>query len=95
MHADWRNLPTGLMVGSLYMAMGIVMVLIAKKAPENKGFIDFIVVGNILHASVMAIYAQKPEHLYLDALFILIMGLIPLFIYPWPLKTFLRYGVKK
>jgi len=86
-----RNFPTDLMVGSMYMAMGIIMVLIAKQPKEHKSFIDFIVIANILHALVMIFYAQKPSHIYLDSTFMFAMGMIPLFIYPWPIRKFLRY----
>lgn len=87
-----RNLPTDLMVGSLYLAMGIIMVLIAKDPQKHKAFIDFVVLGNIFHALIMVFFAQKPSHIYVDAAFIAIMGVVPLFLYPWPLLTILRYG---
>lgn len=86
-----RNLATDLMVGSLYMAMGVIMLLIAKQPNKHKAFIDFIVVGNVLHAFVMILFAQKPGHIVLDSGYILMMGIIPLLLYPWPRKRFLRY----
>jgi hypothetical protein len=86
-----RNLATDLMVGSVYLAMGIVMVCIARKPENHKGFIDFIVIANIFHAIVMIVFAQKPSHIYLDAGFIGLMGVIPLFIYPWGITKFLKY----
>ena len=87
-----RSLPTDLMVGSIYMAMGIIMVLVAKYPKKHKGFIDFIILSNILHAIVMIFYAQRPIHIYLDSGFIVTMGIIPLFLYPWPLRKFLTYN---
>ena len=87
-----RSLPTDLMVGSIYMAMGIIMVLVAKYPKKHKGFIDFIIVSNILHAIVMIVFAQRPSHIYLDSGFIGAMGIIPLFLYPWPLRKFLNYN---
>jgi len=87
-----RNLATDLMVGSLYLAMGIGMLCIAKRPEGQKGFIDFIVLANILHAAVMIVFAQKPVHIYLDAGFVGLMGAVPLFAYPWGIRNFLRYS---
>jgi hypothetical protein len=39
-----RNLPTELMVGSLYFALGIVMLLVSKTPMKHKAFIDFIII---------------------------------------------------
>ncbi len=86
-----RNLPTDFMVGSLYLAMGIIMVLVAKHPQKHKAIIDFVIIGNIFHALVMVYFAQKPSHIYIDAAFIAIMGVIPLYLYPWPLSRILRY----
>ena len=87
-----RNLTTDLMVGSIYFAMGICMMCIVKKPEEQKGFIDFIIMSNIFHAMVMIIFAQKPSHIYLDAGFIGLMGVVPLLVYPWGIKKFLKYS---
>jgi hypothetical protein len=87
-----RNLPTDLMVGSMYLAMGIVMLCISKKPEAHKGFIDFIVMANIFHAIVMIVFAQKPSHIYLDAGFIGLMGVLPLLMYPWGVNRFLKYS---
>lgn len=86
-----RNLATDFMVGSIYLAMGIGMLCVAKKPEEQKGFIDFIVMSNIFHAIVMIIFAQKPSHIYLDAGFVGLMGIVPLLVYPWGLNKFLKY----
>lgn len=86
-----RNFPTDLMVGCLYFAMGIIMLLVSKTPMKHKAFVDFIIIGNILHSSIMLAYAQTLWHIVLDASFIGAMGLIPLVLYPWGLKTFLRY----
>ena len=86
-----RNLPTDLMVGSLYLAMGIGMVCIARTVEKHKGFIDFIVMANVFHAVIMIVFAQKPIHIYLDAGFIGLMGLLPLLVYPWGVANFLRH----
>lgn len=87
-----RNLPTDLMVGSLYFAMGVIMLSIARNPAANKAFIDYIILGNLIHAVVMVVYAQQPTHIYIDALLIGSMGIIPLVLYPWPLNKLLRYG---
>lgn len=87
-----RNLPTDLMVGSLYLAMGIIMVRVAGCPNQHKGFIDFLIVANTLHALVMVVFAQKPSHIFLDAGFIGATGLLPLALYPWPLGKFLSYN---
>lgn len=93
-HLLWepRNLPTDLMVGSLYLAMGMIMLGIARAPQKHKAFVDFVIVANILHALVMAIFAQKPNHLYLDVAFAGLMGFIPLALYPWPMIRFLQYS---
>ena len=87
-----RNLATDLMLGSVYLAMGIGMICIAKKPESQKGFIDFVVMSNIFHAIVMIVFAQKPIHVYLDAGYVGLMGVMPLFIYPWGIKNFLRFN---
>ena len=86
-----RNLPTDLMVGSVYFAMGMVMLAAAKAPLKHKAFVDFIIIGNILHSIVMIAYAQSFIHIVIDAGFIGAMGVIPLALYPWELKKFLRY----
>ena len=86
-----RNLPTDLMVGSLYFALGLVMLLVSKTPMKHKAFVDFIIIGNILHSIIMVVYAQNLSHIVIDVSFIGSMGLIPLVLYPWGLKTFLRY----
>ena len=79
------------MVGSLYFALGSVMLLVSKTPMKHKPFIDFIIVGNMLHGIIMVAYAQTLSHIVIDASFIGAMGLIPLVLYPRRLKTFLRY----
>lgn len=71
------------MVGSLYFALGIVMLLASKAPMKHKAFVDFII--------IMVVYAQTLWHIVLDAGFVGAMGLIPLVLYPWGMKTFLRY----
>jgi hypothetical protein len=41
---------------------------------------------------VMIVFAQRPSHIYLDSGFIGAMGVIPLFLYPWPLRKLLNYN---
>ena len=86
-----RNLPTELMVGSLYLAMGIIMLLAARDPLRQQAFVDFVILANLFHAIVMLFYAEKPVHILLDVVFIGSMALIPLLLYPWGIKRLLRY----
>jgi cadmium resistance protein CadD (predicted permease) len=79
------------MVGSIYFALGVIMVLVAKTAENHKALVDFLIIGNFLHCIIMIVYAQTAVHVLIDAGFIGLMGLIPLVLYPWGLKKFLRY----
>jgi hypothetical protein len=85
-----RNIPTELMIASIYFAMGITMLITAKKPLAHKSFIDFVVVANVFHSIVMIIFAQNIFHLS-DAAIIGLMGVLPVLFYPWGLKNFLRY----
>ena len=38
-----RNLPTELMVGSLYFAMGILMIVVARDPLAHKAFLEFTI----------------------------------------------------
>lgn len=87
-----RNLPTELMVGSLYFAMGIVMLIAAHNPIEHRAFLEFAIIGNILHAFIMIAYATKPIQIVVDAGFIGFMGLVLLILYPWGIKNFLRHS---
>jgi hypothetical protein len=58
-----RNIPTELMIASIYFAMGIIMLITAKNPFSHKSFVDFVVVANIFHAIVMIIFAQNIFHL--------------------------------
>ena len=87
-----RNIPTEMMLSVLYLAMGLVMVVCAKKPDRHKSFLDFLVIGNCLHAAVMIIYADNMFHILIDSVSVGLMGLLPLFFYPWGLRNFLRYG---
>ena len=86
-----RSLATDLMVGSLYLALGIVMVSAAKRPEQHKALIDFIILSSLLHGAVMVVFAQQPLHIAIDALFLGLMGLIPLWAYPWPRHQLLRF----
>ena len=85
-----RNIPTEIMMASIYLAMGIIMILVARNPIKQKAFIDFIILANTLHASVMLFFAQNPAHIVLDVIPIGLMGLLPLLVYPWGLRNFLR-----
>ena len=84
-----RNIPVEIMIGTIYSAMGIIMIFSASNPLAHKLFLDFVILANILHAFVMAIYAENFFHIVVDALFIGLMGIVPLFFYPWGMKKFL------
>ncbi len=86
-----RNLPTDLMISSIYFALGLVMILASRAPLSHKSFIDFVIISSLLHAVVMFVFAQKPLHIYVDAVFMGLNGLIPLVLYPWGLRRILRY----
>ena len=84
-----RNLPTEIMMASLYFSMGVVMVFAARNPENNKAFVDFLIIGNTLHALVMLVTAQNFLQIVLDVLPIGLMGILPLFFYPWGIRNFL------
>lgn len=86
-----RNIPVEMMLGSLYFAMGIVMLVASKQPLKHKSLVDFIILGNLLHALLMLFFAENVFHLVLDAGSIGLLGGIPLLIYPWGIRNFLRY----
>ena len=93
---DWllwepRNQAVEMMMSSIYLAMGIVMMLIARDPLPHKAFIDFLVIANLGHAFVMLIFSEIIWQLVFDVGAIALMGALPLFFYPWGLRQFLRY----
>jgi hypothetical protein len=78
------------MMASIYLAMGIIMILVARNPIKHKSFIDFIILANTLHAGVMFFFAQNTAHIILDVVPIGLMGLLPLIMYPWGVSNFLR-----
>ena len=84
-----RNLPTEVMLASIYLAMGIVMIVVAKNPIGQKSFIDFLIIANVLHALVMLVTVQHPLQIILDVVPIGAIGLLPLFFYPWGLRNIL------
>ena len=87
-----RNVPDEMMLSVIYLTMGIVMVAAAKRPLAHKAFVDFVMLSNCLHALVMLAYAEHVLHLAFDVAGIGVMGLAPVFFYPWGLRAFLRYG---
>lgn len=85
-----RNIPVEMMLSSVYLAMGIVMIAAHKDPLAHKSFIDFLVLANLAHATVMLLTTRNPWHL-LDVLAVGLLGALPLFFYPWGLRKFLRY----
>lgn len=86
-----RNIPVEIMFGVTYFAMGIIMIFSARNPLAHKSFLDFVILANILHAFVMVVYAKNLFHLVVDFLSIGLMGVLPLFFYPWGLRKFLAY----
>ena len=85
-----RNIPVEMMMSAIYLAMGIVMIRIAKDPLQHKAFVDFLVLANLAHALVMLIYAENTWQLLFDAGVIALMGALPLLFYPWGARQFLR-----
>ena len=85
-----RNTPTEIMIAGIYFAMGVVMVLTAKKPSNQKSFIDFLILANLVHALIMIITARNIYQIIFDVIPIGLMGLIPLIVYPWNIRNFLR-----
>lgn len=85
-----RNTPTEIMIAGIYSAMGVVMVLTAKKPSNQKSFIDFLILANLVHALIMIITARNIYQIIFDVIPIGLMGLIPLIVYPWNRRNFLR-----
>jgi len=80
-----------MMMSGIYFSMGIMMVLTAQNCKDQKGFVDFIILANAIHAIVMVVYAKNLIHIVVDAGGIVLVALIPLTIYPWGIRSFLRY----
>jgi len=85
-----RNIPTEMMMNSIFVAMGIVMILSARNPLVHKAFVDFIILSNIIHAIIMLIFAQTALHLLVDVTIVGTMGGLPLLFYPWGLNNFLK-----
>lgn len=85
-----RNLPMELMISAIYISLGIVMLFAVKKPLKHKALVDFIILSNILHTLVMLIYQQSTFHM-IDVVLIGVLGVVPLIIYPWGHRNFLRY----
>ncbi|MFW9799810.1 MAG: hypothetical protein ACFFD9_05205 [Candidatus Thorarchaeota archaeon] len=90
-----RNLPTEIMMTSIYFSMGIVMILAARAPTEHKLFVDFLVLSNIIHSAIMILFAQNILHIVVDAGLIGIMGVLPLCFYPWRLRNLFQPHASK
>ena len=86
-----RNIPVEMMISVIYFAMGIIMIFSASNPLAHKSFLSFVIIANILHAIVMAVYAKNVLHLIADAIPIGLIGMLPLLFYPWGLSKFFRY----
>lgn len=80
-----------MMISVIYFAMGIIMIFSASNPLAHKSFVDFIIIANLLHTVIMALYAKNFIHLVVDVIPIGLMGVLPLLFYPWGLKKFFRY----
>lgn len=93
-HFFWtpRNIPYEFMIGGIYIAWGIVMVIASIHPKKNKLFIDFTILGNLFHTAVMVYFGimEQPTHLYGDVLWITALWGVPLLYYPWGVKNFLK-----
>jgi len=86
-----RNISTEMMMSVIYLAMGILMLASSRDPQKHKSFLDFIILANCLHAVVMIVYADNILHILIDAVSVGLMGVLPLFIYPWGIRNFLKY----
>lgn len=87
-----RNYAYEFMIGGIYLALGIVMIIASKQPEKHKLFVDFCILMNLFHAVVMmafAILVNQPHHLVGDVVWIGAQAVIPLFVYPWGIKNFL------
>ncbi len=66
------------------------MLVAARNPLKHKTFLDFAILGNILHAIVMALFADRLIQILVDVGFIGLMGMVLLTLYPWDIKNFLR-----
>ena len=87
-----RNVPTEMMMAGIYFAVGVIMILAARSPLSHKAFVDFVVLSSIVHAVIMLAYAEHILHLLVDVGFMGLMGVVPLLVYPWGLRNFLRYS---
>jgi hypothetical protein len=81
------------MIGGIYAALGITMVVASRKPLEHKLFVDATILANAFHAAVMAYFAAaqpSPAHFYGDIPWIAFLAAFPLAIYPWGFRSFLR-----
>ncbi|MFW9814280.1 MAG: hypothetical protein ACFFF9_17595 [Candidatus Thorarchaeota archaeon] len=89
-----RNPPTEIMMSGIYFSMGVVMILAAKTPNRHKLFVDFLILSNIIHSIIMIIFAQNILQIIFDAGLIGLMGFLPLFIYPWGIRSLFRTNVE-
>lgn len=86
-----RNIPDEMMISVIYLSLGIMMLLAAKRPLAHKSLLDFSILGNTLHALVMLFYAENTYHIAIDVSGIALLGLIPLTFYPWGIRNLFRY----
>jgi hypothetical protein len=81
-----------MMLSVIYFAMGIIMIRCAGNPTAHKSFLDFLILANSFHAIIMGIYAEHIFHVVIDTVSIGLMGVLPVFFYPWGIKNFLKYS---
>jgi hypothetical protein len=88
-----RNIPYEFMIGGIYVALGISMVVASRNPLDHKLFVDFVVLANLFHVAVMIFFSfvhHAVAHLYGDVIWIGALALLPLVFYPWGVSRFLR-----
>jgi len=58
-----RNIPNEVMMSGIYFSMGSMMVLTARNFMSQKGFVNFIILANSIHAIIMVVYAKNMIHI--------------------------------
>lgn len=77
-----KNIPEELMISAIDIAMGVVMISIARNPEKHKSFVDFLIIANLFHAGIVVLLAQNVYHIFIDALFIGLVEILPLILYP-------------
>jgi hypothetical protein len=88
-----RDLAYELMIGGIYGALGIAMIVASRRPLQHKLFVDASILVNAFHAGVMAYFGVTQKawaHFYGDIPWIAFLAVFPLAVYPWGRTSFLR-----